>query len=531
VAKEIDPYILQQAITDWKAAPQGLKTAVVAKWAERLDVAKETLYRALPTSRVRKKGDRLIEGIEAAVSAVAALKRTPPEHLGEISTAQAVELARANGLITEEQALASPGTYDRIMRDMGLNQRQRRIIRFQAERPNQLHHVDASSSKCFFISRKLPDGDFVMKLHAGVAGYKNKPVPIRLRPWIYGLTDDHSGVHIARYVAAHGESAGDNMDFLSWAWGRNDDSFLFGLPEMIKGDCGPMMSSEGAPDWFDRLGIDIDPSEPLSKEAHGKIERPWRSQWQRFELPFFCESEWKKFEISMSEINRRFMLYQDEQNNRSHRFERTISRRQAWERISLYGGAVALPENAIRTVVRRWHRKVDPAGIMSIDNILYEVKGLHDAWVWAYQGVFENKMVVVDERTGLKYDVEDFAPNKLGEYSAAPETPHQKSVKQARELTGVSNTLYQEKPAEAANVARFPTRIKETRQLENPLDTDRLPSMEAALREFQTVCGFVLSADDRVAVSDLINQNGLSRKYVVDLALEIQAEQFERRYA
>ncbi|HIJ95809.1 MAG TPA: hypothetical protein HPP94_08760 [Desulfuromonadales bacterium] len=531
MSKALEPYILALVVDEWKTAPFGTKRQVVNDWAERLGISPETLYRSMPTDRIRRKGDVKIEGIVAAAATIAAIKRRPPEHKGEITTAAAVKIALENGAIAESYADVSISTFDRTMREMGLNRRQRRIQRYQAERPNQLHHVDASSSKNFWVSKALKNGDFVLKLHAGIAGYKNKPVPIRLRPWIYGLTDDYSGVHCARYIAALGESAGDNMDFLSWAWSKNDDSFFFGLPENIKGDQGPMMKSDGAPDWFGRLGIEIDGSIALNKESHGKIERPWRTMWQSFELPFFVESDWKHFEITLSELNRRFMIYQEEYNSRKHRFERTITRRQAWQKISLYGGATALPENALRTVVKRWKRTVDAAGVFPIDNVLYEVKGLHSATVWVYQGIFADMMMVVDERDGRKYEVENFAPNKYGEYTAHTETPHQQAVKAARELDGLTNTLYTEHPVRAANVTQFPTRIKETRPLENPLDLDRMPSMEAALRELQTVSGSILSLEEREVVAELIAQNGLSRKYVVELGLDIGAELLERRYA
>jgi len=530
MSKLLDPYILSLVSADWRAAPRGYKADIINGWAKRLGVTYQTIYKELPVEKPRTKGKRLIEGIDDHAKIVAAIKRRSPEHKGEIGTEQAIKLAIGNGLIPKEMADVATGTFNRVMRDAGMDKRQRRISRFQAERPNELHHVDASSSQFFYIHRELPDGDYVLKLHIGVAGYKNKPVPIRLRPWIYGLTDDYSGVHVARYVAALGESAGDNMDFLSWAWGQNDDGFFFGLPEKIKGDLGPMNSSESAPEWFGRLGIEIDDSVPLGKEAHGKIERPWRTQWQRFEKPFFVESNIKKFEITLSELNRRFMIYQQEQNSAKHRYERKITRQQAWQKISLYGGAVAMPENAIRTAVRRWSRKVDAAGVFSIDNVPYEVKGLHDAAVWVYQGIFADMMMVVEQRTGLKFEVENFVPNKIGEYHAAKDSPHQKAIKAAKELTGLTNTLYTESPGTLSQitggkVSQIPTRIKETRQIENPLDADRLPSLDAALREFQSLTGFILSPDDRTEVATLIEKNGLSRKFVVNLAMQVQTEQ------
>lgn len=516
MAKCIDPAMLAMVKNDWVAAGRGAKTMVIKKWAELLDVSPQTLYKAMETGRKRK-GERKIDGLEEAALIVAQIKARPPEHRGQITTKDAVDIAVANGLITEDLAVVA--TFDRVIREMGANKQRRRIERFQAEFPNEMHHVDASSSNCFYVQRALADGDYVLKIHSGTKDYKNKPVPIRLRPWIYGLADDNSGFHIARYVAALGESAADNLDFLCWVWSQ------IGLPKYIKGDHGPMMSSDGIPAWFERLGVEISPSEVLNKDAHGKIERPWRTMWQRFELPFFAESEWKKFEIPLSELNRRFARYQEEYNAKPHRFERSITRKQAWQKVNLHGGIVALPENALKTIVRRWSRKLGQDGCFSIDNEIIEVKGLHDAWVWVYKGVFEEKMVVVDQVTGLKYEVQDFTPNKLGEYSEAKETTYQKVRKESAKLDGIRNTLYTEDKAAPAKVRQMPTKIKEVKTIENLLDLDTYRSMQEAIAEFQTLTGIILAWGEREEVAALIKGNGLSKRYVVGLAAEVLAEQ------
>ncbi|HOG08869.1 MAG: hypothetical protein WCY54_08415 [Syntrophales bacterium] len=524
MAQQIDPAVLSLVKADLTNAAYGAKTLVMQSWATRLGCSLQSLYREFPTGRSRK-AERKLAGIEDAALVIARIKSRPPEHRGQITTTDALRIALDNHLIPETLADVPAGTFDRVLREIGASQHRRRVERFQAERPNELHHIDASSSDCLYIARELPDGDYVLRIHGGTKDYKNKPVPIRLRPWVYGLTDDYSGYHCARYIAALGENAGDNIDFLCWAWSQTPEKELFGLPEKIKGDHGPMMSSEGIPDWFERLGVQIDDSTVLNKEAHGKIERPWRTMWQRFELPFFAESEWRKFEIPLSELNARFMRYQREYNDRQHRFEKTISRRQAWLKIGQYGGAVALPENAIRTIARRYPRKLDQAGCFSIDNVIYEVKGLHDAWVWVYLGVFEDAMVAVDQRTGEKYAVVDFRPNRLGEYTATRETPYQQARKDAVNLTGIRNTLYTEDAPSPANVTKFPTRIKEVKTIENPLSLNTYPDVETALGEFQTLCGFMLDRDSRDQVRALIVENGLSKRFVVDLAMEIQAEQ------
>jgi len=527
MAKVIDPAVLAMVKTDLDGCPRGGRSKVVADWAGRLGISYQTLYRSIPATgkRAGKKraGGRKIEGIEKAALLVAQVKSRPPEHRGQITTKDAVKIAVENGLIPAEMAHAA--TFDRVIREIGANKQRRRIERYQAERPNEMHHVDASSSNCFYVHRALPDGDYVLRIYGGTKDYKNKPVPIRLRPWIYGVADDYSGFHVARYIAALGESAGDNLDFLCWAWSQNQEKELFGLPSSIKGDHGPMMSSDGIPEWFDRLGITIAPSEVLNKDAHGKIERPWRTMWQRFELPFFAESNWKKFEIPLSELNQRFLRYQRDYNDMKHRYERTISRRQAWLKISQYGGAVALPENAIKTVVRRWPRKVGQDGCFSIDNVIYEVKGLHDAWVWVYQGMFDDRMVVVSQVTGAKYEVEDFTPNRLGEYSEAPESVYHQTRKEAVKLEGLHNTLYTEDKVAPANVRQMPTRVRELKNFADPLSVDSYPDVETALREFQGLCGFFLDKEMRAEVQGLIEEKKLSRRFVAELALEVQMVQ------
>lgn len=524
MAESIDPSVLNLAIRDWEDAPYGGKTAAIKGWAKRLKIGYQALYDSMPVKQKRI-GERKLVGIEDAARIVAQIKARPPEHKGQIVTKDALKLAVDNGVIDECFADVHYSTFDRVIRELGAESQRRRISRFQADYPNQLHHVDGSTSSCFYVHHQMPDGDYVYRIHKGLKDYKNKPVPIRLRPLIYGVADDHSGCHCARYVSALGENSGDNIDFLFWAWSEQEGKDFFGRPEWLKGDKGPMMNCKDATAFLALWGIKPDGSTPLNKDAHGKIERPWRTMWQRFELPFYTESEWKKFEITESELNRRFLIYQQEYNSWPHRYERGLSRKQVWQRINLSGGAVALPENALEVYTRRIERTVGQDGCFTLENVLYEVKGLHDAKVWVYRGVYLDKMVVVDQKTDLKYEVEDFRPNSFHEFSAQKENEHQKVVKEALKLEGMTNTLYTEAKARPANVRTFPTRIKEVVQVDSPLNVDSYPDVETAIGEFQALCGFILDREMRGEVKGLIVGNGLSRRFVSELALEIQMEQ------
>ncbi len=526
----IDAFVMDQVKRDWLSAPQGYKTRTIKKWADMIGVTAKTLYKQLNTGRQRKSGERRIDGIEEHAWVVHQIKKKAPEQFGEISTDQALNIAIRDGLVPKSLA-GKEATINRVGRELGLHKRNRRVQRFQAERPNQIHHVDGSSSKFLYIKQELEGGDYLLKLHAGTKGYKNKPVPIRLRPWVYGLTDDHSGVFVGRYIAAYGESEMDNLDFLSWAWGKNEDTPFFGVPELIKGDKGPMMRGKDADDFFERLGVDKDESMPGNKEAHGKIERPWRTVWQRFEKPFFACSDWRKFEITLSELNVQFYNFLEELNSRGHRYEKKTRRIDMWKRIALQGGAVAMPENALATVSRRDERTVGADGCISLNNVIYEVKGLHDAKVWVYRGVFDDRIVVMDQVTGTKYEVKEFAPNKAGEYTAHKHTPHQKAVAEAEHLELSGNGLYSASPsANTGNIVSIPTPVKEVAELEDPLDIQTYPSMVEAMQDFLSMSGVMgLDKENREAIQEMILENGLSRQFVTDLALEIQVENNNRR--
>lgn len=536
MATRIAPATLMQIITEWREAPRGHKRAIVEKWAALIGTAPQTIYRQLSTGRERKKGHRMIEGIEDMARTVAMIKNRPPEHRGVITTADALNIGLINGQIEPRFSTVPSGTVDRVMRELGLNAKRRRVERYQAERPNEMHHVDASTSNCFYIAKALPDGDFLLKLHRGNKDYKNKPIPVDgLRPWIYGLADDHSGVHCCRYVAAKGENSRHNMEFLCWAWWQHPDKCFWGVPEKIKGDHGPMMSSPEAKDFFTRCGVEVDPSTPLNKDAHGKIERPWRTMWQKFELPFFSMSDWKRYEITLSELNSQLMRYTAEYNQRAHRFERSLSRSQAWERISLAGGVVILPPDALETIAKSdIERTVGQDGVFWMDNVPFEVKGLHDAKVKVFVGVFDKTIVVQDLRDGSRYEVEGFTPNKLGEYKANAETGQQQIRKQAEQLDGITIPLYSAEgraalaapqPAEPRKITKMPTRINRVLELENPLDLDRYSSIDEAIRDLQNLAGCFFSGEDRDEVARIIEENGRSRRYVAEFAGEIQEVQ------
>lgn len=55
---------------------------------------------------------------------------------------------------------------------------------------------------------------------------------------------------------------------------------------------------------------------------------------------------------------------------------------------------------------------------------------------------------------------------------------------------------------------------------------EQYPNIQAALRDFQALVGFVVDSTDKAKVVALIEENGLSRRFVADLAKEVFVEIF-----
>ncbi|MGD9948646.1 MAG: hypothetical protein AB7U29_09230 [Desulfobulbus sp.] len=531
------PEIELQIKAELQQAARGTKTAIVAKWASLLKCDAKRIWALQQTERVRgKKGNAPLEAITRIVYQV---KFRVPDGDSPISTDQAYAIACRNGELPEDAPKFHPGSIDRCARVNRLNKTARRIQRFQAEGPNQLHHVDASTSQYFHVVKALEDGDYLLKLHEGSSqNYKNKPLLIKMKLLIYGVVDDYSGCLAARYVAAPGESAADNLAFLEWAWSKTDEKTLHGLPKSIKGDKGPMMRGKMTENLFTRLEVAIDPSEPGAKDAHGKIERPWRTIWQRFEKQFLAIDDRKKFEITLSELNRQFLIFLDiEYNRRDQRYEKGVTREQMWKRITLakHGGVRPLPEGAFSTTCEQIERKVGRDGTFSLNTEIFEVKGLHDAWVRVIKGVFTDDIIVQDVETGEKYEVIPFKPNPVGTFTAHPHTEHQKNVKAAKELQ-ITQTLFQEKKMDE-KIINLPIRTQE----EQPFDPvftikkDTFDSAEEAMRHFIEQSGErpLKGSDDWAVLEQAFTANGLCRQYVDELIQEVifRREDEKRRSA
>lgn len=483
----ISEEILAQIVVDVKQVSYGGKTEQVRRWAKLLGVSYNMVYESIrkvcPSTRHKRTdtGKRMNPNVNDWTRTIWGIKLRPPGEAEPISTDQAVKLAVGWGCVPAEAGQLSASTYNRIARELEMNRSPGRFARFQAKYANLVHQIDGSTSKYLYVARKTSDNDRVLKLHRPAKKpYKNKPVPTRERLMVYGLVDDFSGQQISRYVAAEGESAVDGLSFLQYAWGQNDDSRLQfrGLPRMVYLDNGPLKKAIAVQDFFKRLDVKIVPRMPYNSKAGGKIERPWRTLFHRFELPFFA-GNWEKFEILLSEFNRQLINYLLEYNAMPHRYQKDFSREQMWwNSINERGGVIDIPSQALATVYRREKRTVT-GGYFSLDNTEYEVLGLNEGKVWVHEGIFDDRLVVQDVRSHARYEVKLFKPLSFGQRVEIVKTKAEKIAEESREKITIANTLYSEDAP--SNVKKLPVRKKEERELEDPLSVDNLQEEEEKL--------------------------------------------------
>jgi len=222
-----------------------------------------------------------------------------------------------------------------------------------------------------------------------------------------------------------------------------------------------------------------------------------------------------------------------EYNRRPHRYEKGVTREQMWKRIGLsqFGGFRPLPADALATTCEQVKRKVGRDGTFSLDTELFEVKGLHDAWVWVIKGVFTGEIIVQDVETGHKYEVIPFKPNPVGTFTAHPHTEHQKNVKAGQDLQ-ITATLFQEKNGDE-KIINFPVKAQEEQPFDRvfPNEKDTFDSSEEAMRYFiKEAKEFPKRGDgDWTWLEQQFIANGLRRSFVDGLIGEVLFKRDEEK--
>ena len=449
----------------------------------------------------------------------------------------AISAGVESGALPPAAADMPVATAQRLAREMGLRPGPRRTRRTFADYPMQTILIDGSGSRHLIVDRRLPDGDWLLKLHrAPVApgSYKNKPLPEhRLRLWVYGIWDMCTGYTRAHYVVARGESALDQMAALAAMLTPTGDPErpLHGVPDHIWSDNGVWAKSVACQDLVARLGSTLSRGMPYEKERQRRVERPWRTLWARFEASLLLLD---RDSIRLSALRERLAGYERDENGR--RLSRTpvagraVSRAAAW--VALSNGRPDdnrlrhLPDNPLQTLVLETRRKIDRSGIVRWDGVEYECREWHNVWVLARRAVGgdaagDDAVVLEHPVTGERVTARPLRGRAYGEVRGIPSTPLDALL---RDTTPVGGDVYQSGNTEAdPRVTPLPARAVAAAPVDDPMSVT-VRDIDAALALFHEIYPHRLTAGDRDVVIGMIEARGLDRTAITDLAAELAAD-------
>ncbi len=451
-----------------------------------------------------------------AVRAVAAIKAAAADTLNgrALTTAAAIAIAETNGHIAP--GALSRSAFERHARSAGFSGPVRVYQRFQAQRSNQLHHVDSSQSKYFRVLGRRPDGDWLLAVRTPAYARKRDVEPYGL--WATAVVDDHSRCKWIEYDVAAGESAAMVAKVLAHAWSGDPRCALRGLPESLLCDHGPLRRSDEGQQFADVLGVTYEDRNPNSPWVGGKVERPWRHFIQSFELPWLLKPD---AQITLSDLNRMAAAWTGETNAMDHPFFLKQSR------LDVYAAGLDLatvrlcPEDAHREVYHEHYRLVRTDGTIRYKNDWYLVPDeLVGLMVRVLTKGDTGEMLV--EHDGRTFPVKIFAPHDAGQYRAHPDTPALRLVKDG---APVVNRLPIEDAPASAHLHNAPQ--AEIRTPFTAAADESFINREEALAQFCRWLGkplHTLPDDIRESVMAILSRHEMLNKSVLfDFATELRA--------
>ena len=515
-------------------APHGERTDTARRLAETFGVSVSTVYKCAERRGTKRKRDPQRPEYRGWTQIAVRLAQEGPP--GEpVPFDAAIQAGIESGELPPEAAEMPVQTGYRIARELGLKQKRRRTQRLDADYPMQAIQCDGSTSKYLVPVKRLPDGDWLLKLHRKPTPqiYKNKPLgPGRERVIVYGLWEMCTGYTLSRYTVARGETAVDEMTFLCWALEESDDSRLpfHGRPDDLWFDQGNVFKSAAAGDFIERLDINPNPGRPYNKERMGGIERSHRARWARFERTLFLRREKT---ILLSELNSRLLEYHIRENarrpSRTPVAGRQVSRTAAW--VALTNARPAdnrlqkIVPNAIETMAREKDRAwIDANGHLTWNTVTYEVEEWHSMHVTARRGLVGDRdhITLEDPETKERRVAYPYAKRSYGTVRAVAKTALEKLAETPIEFKGAD--LYAP-GRERANpgVTALPARSAGAAPLENPLDGERHPNIESAMSAFIALYPHPLQPQHLALVKERIQAAGLAKQAVIDIAQGLTA--------
>lgn len=410
------------------AAPYGAKRREIEKLAKLHGVSANTLYRNLAEEFGRKRSRKASPLVPDEVIDLIAMKKAFQPKNREYTTEDALQDAMDEGLI--EQGSVSVSTINRRLRENGFR-KQKPVQRFLETFSNQAHYLDFSRSEYIsLIGYDADRGEYILKLDTKSLRYKNKQGPA-FSLWVAGMRDGRSGLFLAKYYTVTGENTYMGLDFLQHCWGReNDDHPLNCFPYYLKSDNGALAVNAYVQRMLEALDIELQTSVPGNKNAQGKIERMWRTLWQRFELRLVMRRGIGAT-LYLDELNEMVFEYCLRDADRPHSIYPSMTRRQLYE-TELIGYPPRIYEGDISNLASKPRRcKVGKDLKFRYENQFFSApERYYDKWVLVHKNL-QGDLIAEGEHDGELFEISDWHPNEFGDYKAFPDTYREQMEKQA----------------------------------------------------------------------------------------------------
>ncbi len=377
----IDLYQIHQTLQD---LPHGEKSAYAQSIADRLDISKSTLYRAMQDRFGKKKEspkdaqvpDDLVRKI-AEIKETYASKITLKNSSRTLPTKDAVDIAVQEGI--EEAENWSVSAIQEGLHRLGYTT-QEPYTRVEADYALQQVQVDFSRSHHFQVLEPTGDGDWTLQVSTNEMNYKDGEV--KLRTWVVQMIDEYSRLRLIRYYPATSESGILGVDFLRWAFNRPKDNHpLRYLPERLKTDQGAFAKSTEGKTAMDALGIEPVLAKPESSStSQGKVERSFRTlwQWEAKMATRLVREHGEGCTIPLSTLQELMHARSVHEQKKSHPFFREKTRGEMYRRSieersrKLDDWPRRVDHDVLDLATRTWTRTVDKTRLVYVENVPFE---------------------------------------------------------------------------------------------------------------------------------------------------------------
>ena len=293
-------------------------------WADELGCSIDTIYRYSRNgvSGRKRRSDRDVR--RSAVSGEAKKAMYSMSVRWGFSAREVIGWALAEGIIEEPvhestynawrradgipaRALTKPGKIPGAIARNRLKKQPHRS--FEAERSNQIHQIDLTELKSYFVQ----EGENVIGFEVDLG--PNRPTNGYPRLQLTTIIDDHSRCLYAEVGRTKDTDAW--MDFCISAWTKRDDG-LYGVPSILYGDREGAAIGTRFKAFAADMGVEYIPHRPGNSAAKGKVEsgaiKYLKNRLSRLLVVYYDQGR----PVSIEEVNERLSAIVYEKNGREH---------------------------------------------------------------------------------------------------------------------------------------------------------------------------------------------------------------------